>query len=109
MKIVIGFSHVYKGTWRGRTIAIKCLVESTLRFPHEVSIWKELQHPNVLELCGASGVTGDEPLFSVCLYECFGSLNSGRGSRRRQGARTTCQGAFCVSSPPLLLPHSILP
>ncbi|KAJ7144142.1 hypothetical protein C8R44DRAFT_691771 [Mycena epipterygia] len=79
LKIGIGFfSDVYKGTWRGRTVAIKCLVESTPRdlFLREVNIWKELKHPNVLELYGASGASGDGPWFFVCPYERFGSLNS---------------------------------
>ncbi|KAJ7094106.1 kinase-like domain-containing protein [Mycena epipterygia] len=79
VKIGMGFfSDVYKGTWQGRTVAIKCLVESTPRdlFLRKVNIWKELKHPNVLELYGASGASGDGPWFFVCPYECFGSLNS---------------------------------
>ncbi|KAF8211722.1 hypothetical protein K438DRAFT_1807801 [Mycena galopus ATCC 62051] len=78
-KIGIGFfSDVYKGTWRGRTVAIKCLAETTPRdlFLREVNIWKELKHPNVLDLYGASGASGDGPWFFVCPYERFGSLSS---------------------------------
>ncbi|KAF7353961.1 Protein kinase domain-containing protein [Mycena venus] len=78
VKIGIGFfSNVYKGTWRGRTVAIKCLAETTPRdlFLREVSVWKELKHPNVLDLYGASGVSGDGPWFFVCPYERFGSLS----------------------------------
>ncbi|KAJ6515780.1 hypothetical protein C8R45DRAFT_811380 [Mycena sanguinolenta] len=79
VKIGIGFfSDVYKGTWRGRTVAIKCLAETTPRelFLREVKIWKELKHPNVLDLYGASGASGGGPWFFVCPYERFGSLNS---------------------------------
>ncbi|KAF7289164.1 Protein kinase domain-containing protein [Mycena indigotica] len=79
VKIGIGFfSDVYKGTWRGMTVAIKCLVESTPRdlFLREVNIWKELKHPNVLELYGASGASGDGPWFFVCPYMRFGSLST---------------------------------
>ncbi|KAJ7072976.1 hypothetical protein C8F01DRAFT_267337 [Mycena amicta] len=79
VKIGIGFfSDVYKGTWRGRTVAIKCLVETTPRdlFLREVNIWKELKHPNVLELYGASGASGDGPWFFVCPYMRFGSLST---------------------------------
>ncbi|KAJ7141695.1 hypothetical protein C8R43DRAFT_586859 [Mycena crocata] len=79
VKIGIGFfSDVYKGAWRGRTVAIKVLAEVTPRdlFLREVNIWKELKHPNVLELYGASGASGDGPWFFVCPYERFGSLSS---------------------------------
>ncbi|KAJ7617179.1 hypothetical protein FB45DRAFT_756602 [Roridomyces roridus] len=77
-KIGIGFfSSVYKGTWRGRTVAIKCLAPQTPRdlFLREVNIWRSLKHPNVLDLYGASGASGDGPWFFVCPYERFGSLS----------------------------------
>ncbi|KAF7355415.1 Protein kinase domain-containing protein [Mycena sanguinolenta] len=45
-------------------------------FVREVNIWKELKHPNVLDLYGASGASGDGPWFFVCPYERFGSLSS---------------------------------
>ncbi len=76
-KIGIGFfSDVYKGTWRGRTVAIKVLADITPRelFRREVTIWKTLKHPNVLELYGASSTTGDPPWFFVSPYEKNGSL-----------------------------------
>ncbi|KAI0632558.1 hypothetical protein C8Q77DRAFT_1058832 [Trametes polyzona] len=78
-KIGIGFfSDVYKGTWRGRTVAIKVLAETTPRqlFVHEVSIWKTLQHPNVLELLGASSASSDPPWFFVSPYLRHGSVVS---------------------------------
>ncbi|KXN85940.1 Dual specificity protein kinase splB [Leucoagaricus sp. SymC.cos] len=77
-KIGIGFfSDVYKGTWRGRTVAIKVLADTTPRelFRREVAIWKTLRHPNVLELYGASSTAGDPPWFFVSPYEKNGSLN----------------------------------
>ncbi|KAI8992697.1 hypothetical protein BD414DRAFT_481927 [Trametes punicea] len=78
-KIGLGFwSDVYKGTWAGRTVAIKVLGETTPRklFVHEVSIWKTLQHPNVLELLGASSASSDPPWFFVSPYYRNGSLVS---------------------------------
>lgn len=67
---------MYKGSWRGRTVAIKVLAESTPRrlFVREVEIWKTLHHPNVLELYGASSASGDPPWFFVSPYEKNGSL-----------------------------------
>ena len=76
-KIGIGFfSDVYKGTWRGRTVAIKVLAESTPRklFVHEVEIWKTLRHPNVLPLYGASSTSGDPPWFFVSGYMKNGNI-----------------------------------
>lgn len=76
-KIGIGFfSDVFRGTWRGRTVAIKVLAESTPRtlFMHEIGIWKTLHHPNVLPLYGASSTTGDPPWFFVSPYMKNGSL-----------------------------------
>jgi abelson tyrosine-protein kinase 1 len=72
-KIGLGFfSEVYRGTWRGHTVAIKVLAETTPPkiFVHEVKIWKKLYHPNVLELLGASSTTGDPPWFLVST-SCF--------------------------------------
>ncbi|KAJ7653777.1 hypothetical protein B0H17DRAFT_1214585 [Mycena rosella] len=39
------------GARHGRALAIKCVVEST----YGVNVWRELKHPNVLELYGAHG------------------------------------------------------
>lgn len=68
---------MYKGTWRGRTVAIKVLAESTPRnlFVREVEIWKSLKHPHVLELFGASSTSSDPPWFFVSPYEKNGSLS----------------------------------
>jgi abelson tyrosine-protein kinase 1 len=76
-KIGLGFfSDVYKGTWRGRTVAVKVLAETTPRqlFIREVEIWKDLKHENVLRLYGASNAQGDPPYFFVSPYEKNGSL-----------------------------------
>lgn len=42
--------------------------------PMQVSIWKTLQHPNVLELLGASSASSDPPWFFVSPYYRNGSL-----------------------------------
>ncbi|KDR78141.1 hypothetical protein GALMADRAFT_245167 [Galerina marginata CBS 339.88] len=76
-KIGIGFfSDTYRGTWRGKTVAIKVLAETTPRnlFLREVAIWKSLRHPNVLPLYGASSATGDPPWFLVSPYLNNGTL-----------------------------------
>jgi Protein tyrosine and serine/threonine kinase len=70
------FSDVYRGTWRGRTVAIKVLAESTPRdlFTHEMAIWAKLRHSHVLKLYGASSAAGDPPWFFVMPYEKNGNL-----------------------------------
>ena len=76
-KIGVGFfSDVYKGTWRGMAVAIKMLAPTTPRklFIHEIEIWKNLSHPNVLELFGASSTSGEPPWFFVSPYMKHGSL-----------------------------------
>ena len=76
-KIGIGFfSDVYKGTWRGTVVAIKVLAPTTpiKLFVHEVGIWKNLSHPNVLELFGASSTSAEAPWFLVSPYMKHGSL-----------------------------------
>ena len=76
-KIGIGFfSDVYKGAWRGMTVAIKVLAPTTPRelFIHEVEIWKSLSHPNVLGLFGASSTSAEPPWFFVSPYMRHGSL-----------------------------------
>jgi abelson tyrosine-protein kinase 1 len=76
-KIGVGFfSDVYKGIWKGRTVAVKVLAETTPRkvFVREIEIWKSLRHPNVLPLCGASSASGTAPWFFVSPYMKNGSL-----------------------------------
>ncbi|KAI0822902.1 hypothetical protein BC628DRAFT_1421313 [Trametes gibbosa] len=70
------FSRVYRGTWRDRTVAIKRLVETAPQaaFIQEMSIWKTLKHPNVLELLGASSTQSRPPWFFVSPYLANGSL-----------------------------------
>ena len=57
-------------------MAIKVLAQTTPRdlFIKEVEIWKKLQHPNVLELYGASSTSGDAPWFLVSGYLKEGTL-----------------------------------
>lgn len=70
------FSDVYKGKWRGQTVAIKSLASTTPRhlYLKEAEIWKTLKHENVLELYGASSAIGEPPWFFVSPYQKNGSL-----------------------------------
>ncbi|TDL14843.1 hypothetical protein BD410DRAFT_796909 [Rickenella mellea] len=72
------FSDVYRGTWRGKTVAIKVLAPSVQQslFVHEISIWKTFSHPNVLPLLGASSARGDPPWFFVSPYMKNGTVVS---------------------------------
>ncbi|KAI8992710.1 hypothetical protein BD414DRAFT_283223 [Trametes punicea] len=62
-----GWGTVYKGTWQGRIVAIKELGATASRelFKREVSIWKTLQHPNVLALYGASSTASEPPWYLI--------------------------------------------
>lgn len=87
-KIGMGyFSNVYKGTWRRKTVAIKILAKTTPRalFTHEIAIWKNLAHSNVLALYGASSASGDPPWFFVSPYCANGSLVEWLKARQRAG------------------------
>ncbi|KAI0028336.1 kinase-like domain-containing protein, partial [Vararia minispora EC-137] len=76
-KIGLGFfSDVYRARWRGRAVAVKVITEvvPSAMFVREISIWKALDHPNVLELLGASSATSEPPWFFVSPYYKNGSL-----------------------------------
>ncbi|KAJ3574855.1 hypothetical protein NP233_g1485 [Leucocoprinus birnbaumii] len=70
------FSDVYEGTWRGQTVAIKVLRDftSSRLFVREVEIWKNLSHPNIVELLGASSASGNPPWFFVSPFAENGDL-----------------------------------
>lgn len=77
IKIGVGyFSDVYKGTWKGRAVAIKVLAPITPRklFVREAAIWRTLRHKNVLPLCGASSAVEGGAWFLVSLYLPNGTL-----------------------------------
>ncbi|KAL7283881.1 hypothetical protein ACG7TL_001152 [Trametes sanguinea] len=71
------WADVYRGTWQGRTVAIKQLTQATPRqlFLDEVTIWKALKHHNVLKIYGASSTTSDPPWYLVSPYLRHGSLD----------------------------------
>jgi len=63
-KIGLGsFSDMYRGVWREHVVMIKVLTGMGPRnlFLHGVATWKNLAHPDVLGLLGAS-LTTDDPL-----------------------------------------------
>ncbi|KAL1695922.1 hypothetical protein GGG16DRAFT_44228 [Schizophyllum commune] len=77
IKIGVGyFSDVYKGTWKGRAVAIKVLAPTTPRklFVREAGIWRGLRHRNVLQLFGASSAVEGGMWFLVSPYLPNGTL-----------------------------------
>ncbi|OSC98340.1 hypothetical protein PYCCODRAFT_1397242 [Trametes coccinea BRFM310] len=70
------WSKVYRGTWKGQAVVIKILAEATPRhmFMQQISTWKALHHPHVLELLGASSGYSDPPWHTVHPYYHNGSL-----------------------------------
>jgi len=78
-RIGVGFfSDVYEGTWRGQKVAIKVLRDfaSSRLFVREVEIWKNLSHPNIVELLGASSASGNPPWFFVSPFAEYGDLSN---------------------------------
>lgn len=62
-RIGVGFfSEVWKGRYRGRTVAVKVLAPWTPKdmFLQEAKVWNELRHENILEMVGASAVEPDQ-------------------------------------------------
>ncbi|KAG6872774.1 hypothetical protein C0995_006694 [Termitomyces sp. Mi166 len=70
------FSTVYKGKWATRIVAVKVLEVYTSKetFVDEVNLWKKLDHPNVLQLYGASSVEKTVPWFLVSPLMEHGSI-----------------------------------
>ncbi|KAF9450745.1 hypothetical protein P691DRAFT_664706 [Macrolepiota fuliginosa MF-IS2] len=78
-RIGVGFfSDVYEGMWRGQAVAVKVLRDfsSSRLFVREVEIWKSLDHPNVVELLGASSASGNPPWFFVSPFAKYGDLGN---------------------------------
>jgi serine/threonine protein kinase len=76
----IRFGSVIRGVYRGQEVAVKKLLiqfledEVKKEFDREVSLMKNLRHPNIVQFVGASNVT--ESLAIVIEYAPLGSLAS---------------------------------
>ncbi|KAI9060354.1 hypothetical protein FKP32DRAFT_1595433 [Trametes sanguinea] len=73
---VSAWTKVYKGTWKGRAVAIKTYAEVTPKhiFEQQMATQRALHHPHVLELLGASSGHSDPPWHTVHPYYKNGSL-----------------------------------
>lgn len=70
------FSNVYKGTWCGRTVAVKVLESHTPGdLLNEVDIWRSLQHCNILKFYGASSTESPLPWFIISPFIQHGSVS----------------------------------
>ncbi|TDL24969.1 kinase-like protein [Rickenella mellea] len=77
-----GFADIHKGVWLGgRSVAIKVLrfekhTADVIRkyFDRELRVWRLLQHPNVLPLCGTYTGFGKEKLCFVSPWQVNGNI-----------------------------------
>ncbi|KAF8625135.1 hypothetical protein AX17_006914 [Amanita inopinata Kibby_2008] len=74
------FSTVYKGIWRGRTVAIKVLNPGTASksyFKNELTVWRQLSSKggNVLKIYGSSTFAGGLPRILISPYMRNGNLS----------------------------------
>ncbi|KAG6900061.1 hypothetical protein C0993_003547 [Termitomyces sp. T159_Od127] len=70
------FSTVYKGKWSTRIVAVKVVEVCTSKesFVDEVNLWKKLNHPNILQIYGASSAEGTLPWFLVSPLMIHGNV-----------------------------------
>ncbi|KAF8625364.1 hypothetical protein AX15_005422 [Amanita polypyramis BW_CC] len=79
------FSTVFKGLWRGHTVAIKVLnpkMVSKTEFDNELTVWRTLSRNasakthgmKILELCGSSAFAGELPRMLLSPYMRHGNL-----------------------------------
>jgi tRNA A-37 threonylcarbamoyl transferase component Bud32 len=75
-----GFGSVTRGVYRGQQVAVKRLLsqyltpEMKIEFEREVTLMKDLRHPNIVSFIGASNV--NDNLAIVIEYAPLGSLSS---------------------------------
>ncbi|RLN32638.1 hypothetical protein BBJ28_00000413 [Nothophytophthora sp. Chile5] len=86
-----GYGAAYHGTWQGTDVVVKRLLYSTGgeqargEFMKEVTIWSELNHPNIVRLLGACHV--GSPFF-VCQFANNGTLRNYLYATRKGRPRT---------------------
>jgi hypothetical protein len=70
------FGEVYRGTWRGKPVVVKCVNVVSARDEHDFSrearVWLRAQHPNVVKFHGACHLT--HPWYFVCEEATNGNL-----------------------------------
>ncbi|TFY76879.1 hypothetical protein EWM64_g7129, partial [Hericium alpestre] len=70
------FSSMYKGSWQNRAVAVTVFADTMQRklFAGYTEAWRDLSHPNVLELYGTSSTSGYPPWLLVSPFFKNGSL-----------------------------------
>ncbi|KAG3096208.1 hypothetical protein PC122_g4972 [Phytophthora cactorum] len=70
------FGKIYRGTWRGKKVVIKCVNVVSTRderdFSREARVWLRAQHSNIVRFYGACHLT--QPCFFVCEEVTNGNL-----------------------------------
>ncbi|RLN88630.1 hypothetical protein BBJ28_00018053, partial [Nothophytophthora sp. Chile5] len=70
------FGEVYRGTWRGSKVVIKCVnvnsSEDRRAFLREATIWHKARHPHIVSFFGACHLS--RPCFFICEEATNGNL-----------------------------------
>ncbi|OWZ03672.1 Serine/threonine protein kinase [Phytophthora megakarya] len=84
----------YRALWLDAEVVVKLFVPqaSTMTFAHEVVIWHQLRHPNVIKLYGACDVGHH---FFVCEWASNGSLVEYLSVCEKRGIEKL-HGSFCM-------------
>ncbi|OWZ20657.1 Serine/threonine protein kinase [Phytophthora megakarya] len=76
----------YRALWLDAEVVVKLFVPTTTTFAHQVTVWHQLRHPNIIKLYGACDIGHH---FFVCEWASNGSLVEYLTTCENHGERRT--------------------